>query len=121
MTAAAPITLDSLNNPGAVPVTSPLQWQGTAPAAATDNLEAFEHPAYGIRTIARALIILQDARRTNDQDRLAKVASTVRNWAPALGSDLPAIGVDPALDVTDYGTMRRMVEQTAARLAEAED
>ncbi len=111
MTTQAPITLEALNNPGAVPKASPLQWQGTATAAASTSLEAFEHPRFGIRTIARALVILQDARKTGDDNRLAQVMSTVQNWTKAIGPELKAIGFDRSLDVTDYATARRLVEK----------
>lgn len=118
-----------LHNPGNIERVAGVIWQGQHETQPHPRFVRFTAPEWGIRAICRVLITYQDKRQAADGSAIDTVREIVERWAPPGENDTDAYVasaaqrlaqvVDPTagdlvagqqIDVTDYATMRGMVE-----------
>jgi len=113
-----------LHNPGNIRHARGVIWQGQAEGQPDSDFVAFKAPEWGIRAMCRVLITYQDKRRAEDGSAIDTVAEFIQRWAPPVENDTDSYiasarqriaqfidyEAGQAIDVTDYATMRGMVE-----------
>lgn len=98
------------HNPGNIRITSPrTPWQGRRETLTDDEFEQFVSPVWGLRALARTLIVYQD------KHNLRTISEIINRWAPPVenhtGAYVRAVanamrrGEFDIIDVTDYDTM----------------
>lgn len=108
-----------LNNPGNIRKSSAV-WQGAAEDQPDAAFVKFTAPEWGIRAIARVLIVYQDKRKAGDGSKVDTVKDFIERWAPPNENNtgayvehvtkIMAIGATATIDVYDYSTMLGLVK-----------
>lgn len=107
-------------NPGNIDRKPGVKWQGQMDDQSGDpRFVVFQSASWGIRAIARILLVYQTARLARDGTPIDTIREIIERWAPPVEnktsayvthvSKLTGIAPDARIDVSDYDTMRAMV------------
>ena len=107
------------NNPGNLEAGAD-QWQGLDEPRSDGRFCRFVSPAYGVRALARTLIVYQDKREAKDGSEIDTVREVIERWAPANENDTQAyiesvwatgqFKPGQHLDMHDFDQLSRLVK-----------
>lgn len=107
------------HNPGNIEDDGKTPWQGLASPRSDGRFLRFVSAPYGIRALARTLIVYQDKRRAADGSPIDTVREIIHRWAPPAENDTGSyvdsvaadlgVGPDDVIDLHQHAILRPLV------------
>lgn len=107
------------NNPGNIEDDGKTPWQGLALPRSDGRFLRFVSAPFGVRALARTLIVYQDKRRAPDGSAIDTVREIINRWAPPVENDTRAyvahvaarvgVGPDDPVDMHHQAVLKPLV------------
>lgn len=107
------------HNPGNIEDDRKTPWQGLADPRNDGRFLRFASAPFGIRALARTLIVYQDKRRSPDGSAIDTVREIISRWAPPVENDTGAyinhvaarlgVGADDPVDLHRHAVLKPLV------------